>query len=114
LDLGDEADSRLASLQRQGKDVCSYKELDNERRSHIDQTQRAIEEEWRKVLQLAQELKNQVKREESLYRLIQTFCDQGEDTQSWIRRLRETMDSLRVTSSIQERLNGVEVIERNI
>lgn len=66
------------------------------------------------MLQLAQELKNQVKHEESLYRLIKTFCDQGEDTRSWIRRLRETLGSLHVTSSIQERLNGVEVIEMNI
>lgn len=66
------------------------------------------------MLQLAQELKNQVKHEESLYRELQTFCDQGEDTQSWIRHLRETLDSLHVASSIQERLNGVEVIERKI
>lgn len=66
------------------------------------------------MLQLAQELKNKVKHEESLYRLLQTFCDQGEDTRSWIRQLRETLDSLHMTSSIQERLNGVEVIERNI
>uniref|UniRef100_A0A671NG48 KASH domain-containing protein n=1 Tax=Sinocyclocheilus anshuiensis TaxID=1608454 RepID=A0A671NG48_9TELE len=110
IDLGDEADSRLASLQRQGQHLCSYKELENERRSHIDQTQRAVEEEWRKVLQLAQELKNQVKHEESLYRELQTFCDQGEDTRSWIRHLRETLDSLLVTSSIQERLNGAEAL----
>ncbi|XP_067242791.1 nesprin-2 isoform X14 [Chanodichthys erythropterus] len=110
LDLADEADSRLASLQRQGKIVCSYKELDNERRSHTDQTQRLIEEEWKKVLQLAQELKNKVNHEESLYRLLQTFCDHGEDTRSWIRQLRETLDSLHVTSSIQERLNGVEAV----
>ncbi|KTF78168.1 hypothetical protein cypCar_00022230 [Cyprinus carpio] len=108
IDLGDQADSRLASLQRQGHYLCSYKELENERRSHIDQNQRAVEEEWRKVLQLAQELKNQVKHEETLYRELQTFCDQGEDTQSWIRHLRETLDSLLVTSSIQERLNGAE------
>lgn len=66
------------------------------------------------MLQLAQELMNQVKHEESLYRLIQTFCDQGEDARSWIGRIRETLCSLHVTSSIQERLNGVEVIERNI
>uniref|UniRef100_A0A9J8A0G7 Nesprin-2-like n=1 Tax=Cyprinus carpio carpio TaxID=630221 RepID=A0A9J8A0G7_CYPCA len=110
IDLGDEADSRLASLQRQGQHLCSYKELENERRSHIHQTQSAVEEEWRKVLQLAQELKNQVKHEESLYRELQTFCDQGEDTQSWIRHLRETLDSLHVASSIQERLNGVEAL----
>lgn len=64
------------------------------------------------MLQLAQELKNQVKHEESLYRLLQTFCDQGEDTRSWIGQLRETLDSLHVMSSIQERLNRVEVIER--
>lgn len=66
------------------------------------------------MLQLAQELKNQVKHEESLYRELQTFCDQGEDTRSWIRHLRETLDSLLVTSSFQERLNGAEVIERKI
>lgn len=66
------------------------------------------------MLQLAQELKNKVKLEESLYILLQTFCDQDEDTRSWIRQLRDTLDSLHVTSSIQERLNGVEVIERNM
>lgn len=66
------------------------------------------------MLQLAKELKNKVKLEESLYILLQTFCDQDEDTRSWIRQLRDILDSLHVTSSIQERLNGVEVIERNM
>lgn len=66
------------------------------------------------MLQLAQELKNQVKHEESLYRELQTFWDQGEDARSWIRHLRETLDSLLETSSIQERLNGAEVIEENL
>lgn len=66
------------------------------------------------MLQLAQELKNQVKLEESLCRELQNFCDQGEDTQSWIRHLRETLDSLRGTSSVQERVNGIEVIERKL
>lgn len=64
------------------------------------------------MLQLARELENQVKHEESLNKELQSFCDQGEDTQTWIRQIRETLETLHVTSSIQEKLNGIEVIER--
>lgn len=66
------------------------------------------------MVQLAQELENQVKHEDSLCREMQSFCDLEEDTRSWIRQLRENLESLDATLSIQERMDRIEVIERNI
>lgn len=63
------------------------------------------------MVQLAQEQENQVKLEDSLCKELQTLCDEEEDTRSWIQQLRENLESLDVTSSIQERMNRIEVIK---
>lgn len=61
------------------------------------------------MVQLAQELENQVKHDDSLFRELQTFGDQEEDTRSWIRELREILKSLEVPLSIHERMHRIEV-----
>ncbi|TRY90471.1 hypothetical protein DNTS_015631 [Danionella cerebrum] len=108
LDLKEEADSKLASFQRHGQSLCSYKELEIGKRTHIEQTQREMVEEWRKMLEFALGLKSQAMHEESINRDLQNFYDQGEDTRSWIGQLREILDALPGMSSFQECLNGAE------
>uniref|UniRef100_A0AAR2KFY0 Calponin-homology (CH) domain-containing protein n=1 Tax=Pygocentrus nattereri TaxID=42514 RepID=A0AAR2KFY0_PYGNA len=105
-----EGNSKLMALRNRGASICAHKELGSEKRYSIEQNHRHLEEEWEKVLQAAQELKNQIEHKDLLFKELQTFQDQRKDTQAWIRQLKENLESLDNACSFQERFSRAQAI----
>lgn len=79
------------------------------KRYSIEQTQRELEKKWTQVLQTAQEIKDQIEHEDILSKELQSFQDQLESTQSWIRKLKGTLHSIDKASRAEEIITHAQV-----
>lgn len=96
----------MISLRKKGESICAQKESIRER---FEQSQRELEAEWARVLQTAREMKNQIEREDSLSRDLQSLQNQMESTQAWIRNLKVTLQSVDKASPAKEIITQAQV-----
>ncbi|XP_062851798.1 nesprin-2 [Trichomycterus rosablanca] len=94
LSLECEGELKLTTLRKTGKSICAHKELGSDKRFNIEQNQTELDDEWKRVLQAAKELKNLIDHEESLSKKLKSFQDEAENMQAWIKKLKETLASL--------------------
>ncbi|MCJ8731015.1 hypothetical protein PDJAM_G00191160 [Pangasius djambal] len=99
LSLKHEGDSKLITLRKKGESICAHTEW---KRDSTEQSQRELEEEWARVLQTAREMNNQIEHEDSLSKELKSFQDQLESMQSWIRKLKVTLQSMDKASPAEE------------
>ncbi|KAG5260538.1 hypothetical protein AALO_G00307350, partial [Alosa alosa] len=115
LSLRSEGDSRLSSLRARVESVCAREGVEEERRCALRETLGGAEEQWRGVLQAAQELRSQAELQDSLSRELQQLSTQQESTLAWVRELQQGLDALaRGTHGspehLEERLNRAQAI----
>jgi len=94
--------------------MCSREGLEEKRKQEIQLNLRSIDEELKKVLARAQELKNQAELQDSLERELQNVYTQEETTRSWVKNQKDGLDSLGTSThgtqnQIEERLSKVQV-----
>lgn len=94
--------------------MCSREGQEEKRKQEIQLNLRSIEEEWKKVLASAQELKNQAELQDSLARELQNVCTQEESTWTWVKNQKDCLDSLGKSThgtqeQIEERLSKAKV-----
>lgn len=106
LSLQHEGDVKLMRLRKNGESICDYKEM---KRHTIEQGQRELEENWARLLQTAQEMKNQIDHEDSLSKELKSFQDQLESTQAWIRKLKANLQAMDKASSAEEIITQAQV-----
>lgn len=94
--------------------MCSREGLEEKKKQEIQLNLRSIEEEWKKVLASAQELKNQAELHDSLARELQNVCALEERTCTWVKNQKDCLDSLGKSThgtqeQIEERLSKAKV-----
>lgn len=94
--------------------MCSREGLEEKRKQEIQLNLRSIEDELKKVLARAQELKNQAELQDSLARELQNVYSQEEITRSWVKKQKDGLDSLGKSThgtqdQIEERLSKAQV-----
>lgn len=106
LSLKHEGETKLITLRKKGESICGHKEM---KRHSFEHSQRELEEDWGRVLQTALEMKNQTEQEDSLFKELKSFQDQLESTQTWIRKMKVTLQSMDKASSPEEIINQAQV-----
>lgn len=99
LNSGAEGQAKFFDLKRQGESVCE--QLEESRRPEVQLLVDHIEQQWRSVLQAA----NQTE----LRSLSDDFDAQSKNTQSWIRDRQQKLQSVGSHMPPEERCNSVEV-----
>ncbi|XP_071368199.1 nesprin-2-like [Centroberyx affinis] len=110
-----EGDSKVAELRRQSQSLCENEDLEESRRREVQQTVKDTEEQWRTVLQAAEEALNKAEVHYSLSRELEAFRTQAESTRAWVEELQRQADSMGSgtqgsQAQIQDRLNTAQAI----
>ncbi|KAJ8411706.1 hypothetical protein AAFF_G00153440 [Aldrovandia affinis] len=110
-----EGDFKLQGLRQSGQSLSKQRDLEVNRRNGVLQTVRDSEEQWRAVMQSAEELRSQAEAQSSLLRETQAFEAQAESTRAWIRDLQQRLDSLNKgtegsQAEIEDRLQKVQAL----
>ncbi|KAF7647688.1 hypothetical protein LDENG_00168300, partial [Lucifuga dentata] len=103
-----EGDSKVKDLRTQSQNLSEHRDLDESRRGEVQQTVKDREDEWRKVLQAAEEALNKAETQAALERDCDVFKTQNESIQSWIRDQRQTLVSLGGQMPFEERSQAVQ------
>lgn len=107
---GPEGDSKLAALKYTGECVCTCEGLKEDARQSIQQTQGALEQEWREVLDFAQNLRNEAEIQVALDKEVQDFNSQEEIFRAWVIELQERFESLDKDAPLQEIVDASQVM----
>ncbi|KAJ8288954.1 hypothetical protein COCON_G00016130 [Conger conger] len=94
LNTRHEGESKLQDLKQSGQRLSQQKDLDESRRCGVLQTVGDAEEQWRGVMQSAEELLRQAEAQSALVRETQAFEAQAESTRAWIGDLQQRVHSL--------------------
>lgn len=101
---GPEGDSKLAALKHTGECVCTREGLEEDTRQSIQQTQRALEQDWREVLDFAQILRNEAEIQVALDKELQDFNSQEEIFRTWVMDHQKLFEPLDKDAPLQEML----------
>lgn len=107
---GPEGDSKLAALKHTGECVCCREGHKEDTKRSVQQTQRALEQEWREVLDFAQNLRNEAEFQVALDEELQDFKSQEEIFRTWLVQLQERFESLDKDTPLQEILTASQVM----
>lgn len=109
LNLSSDGDAKLVALKGEGVALCAHEILEETRRQELVHTLKNIEDEWKRVLDLAQQLKHQAELQDTLHRELENLQAQEVSTQSWVREQLQMLHSLEKEIQPQEKLNKVQV-----
>ncbi|KAJ3613146.1 hypothetical protein NHX12_019398, partial [Muraenolepis orangiensis] len=104
LDSKPEGDTKIEDLRRQGQTVCEHEGLEESRRTKLQQTVEDTEEEWRKVLEKAEESLHRAKAQAAVEENLKDFKNQKESVLSWVRQQNQNLRSLGGHMTLEERL----------
>lgn len=99
----------MAALKMDGESLCAHEELDESARQELIRTLRNVDDEWRRVLDSAQQLKAQVVFQQTLLKELESLQDVKKNTRSWVDEQMRKLDLLDEETSIQERLRKLQV-----
>lgn len=100
---------KIDDLQRQGEHLCEQETLEKVQKQKIHQSVRVVEEEWRSLLQTAEEVLNKAQTEANTQEQFDSFKSQIEDVQMWIRDQKKKVMSTSSHMPFDERLQIVKV-----
>lgn len=109
LDLHGEGDSKMAALKMDGESLCAREELEESVRQEIIRTLRNLDDEWRRVLDSAQQLKAQAELQRTLLKELEALQDDVTNTRSWVDEQMRKLDFLDKDTSVQERHKQLQV-----
>lgn len=96
---------KLVHLKEGVEALCAHEILEDTSKQELIYSLRNTEDEWKRLLDIAQQLKKQAELQDSLSRELQAFQAQEESVLSWIGEQLQTLHSLQP----QEKLNKVQV-----
>lgn len=109
LNLKTEGDAKLVHLKEELEALCNNEILEDARKHELIHSLRNMEDEWKRALDSAQQLKKQAELQDSLSRELQVFKDQEESARSWIGEQLQILHSLGKDFQPQEKLNKLQV-----
>lgn len=104
-----DGDSKLWNLKKQCQSLCDNQSLDESRRQELQDSVRHTEEQWKKVLQAAEEALNKAETDATIGRDYDDFKTQSESTQSWIKEQKQKLLSHGSREQVEERLQAAQV-----
>ncbi|XP_028293927.1 nesprin-2 [Gouania willdenowi] len=105
-----DAESKLRDLEQYCETLCENPGLDDIRRKEALGAVRSTEQQWRKVLQAAEEALDQAQREADGKKSIEDFKSQSETLQSWIREQKQKLLALGSHVPFEERMQGAQAV----
>lgn len=109
LNLSPEGDAKLMALKEEGDVLCAHGILEDTRRQELIHTLGNIEDEWKRVLDMAQQLKHQAELQDTLCRELEDLQAQEESIQSWVKDQLQMLHSLGKDLQPHEKLSKVQV-----
>lgn len=109
LNLSAQGDSKLVALKEECDALCAHEILEDTRRQELIHTLRNIEDEWKRVLDMAQQLKHQAELQDTLSRELKDLQAQEESYQSWVREQLQMLHCLGKELQPQEKLIKIQV-----
>lgn len=109
-----DGDSRLTELRRQSQSLSEQQDLEDDVKQEAQQTVKDSEEQWRTVLQSAENILKKAEVQYSLSRELEAFRGQAGSTNTWVKELQQQAKSKGsgTTGSrahIEDRLNTAQV-----
>lgn len=109
-----EGDSKLTELRRQSQSLSDQEDLEENTRLEAQQAVKDSEEQWRAVLQAAENTLKKAEVHYSLSRELDTFRSQAGSTKTWVKELQQQAESKGSgtrgsRAQIQDRLNTAQV-----
>ncbi|KAG7260919.1 hypothetical protein CRUP_020509, partial [Coryphaenoides rupestris] len=104
LDSKSDGDDKVEDLRSQGQSVCACEDLEESRRTEVQQAVREAEERWRKVLEKAGESLHTAERQAVVEEKLNHFKTQKESVLSWVRQQNQNLRSLGGHMTFEERL----------
>ena len=101
--------SKLQDMKSRAQSLCEHQDLEESRRREVQQTVREVKEEWRRVLQEAEEALHTAERQNVLEGLFGAFETQKKSTQSWIKEKQKHLKYLGNQKKTEERLHTAQV-----
>ena len=99
----------MNNLRRQSQTLCEHKDLEESKKQEVQQSVKDTEEQWRRVLQTAEEAVNKAETQELLDKELDAFKTQNESVQSWIRDRDQNLQSLGGHMQVEEKLQIAQV-----
>lgn len=97
----------MATLKMDGESLRAHEQLEESVRQELIRALRNVDEDWRRVLDSAQQLKAQAELQQTLLKELEALQDEEKDTRSWVEEQMRKLDFL--DTPIQERLNKLQV-----
>lgn len=99
----------MAALKMDGESLCSRVELEESVQQELIQTLRNIDDEWRRVLDSAQQLKAQAELQQTLLKELEALQDEKKNTRSWVDEQMRKLDLLDQDTPKQEKHKKLQV-----
>lgn len=99
----------MDDLRRQSQSLCERETLEESRKQDVLRAVKDAEEQWRAVLQAAEEALNKAEAQAALEEDVDAFRSQSEGVQSWIREQKQKLLSLGSHMPFEERLRAAQV-----
>ncbi|KAM7376415.1 hypothetical protein PAMP_006150 [Pampus punctatissimus] len=103
-----EGDTKVNNLRRQSQSLCEREDLKESRKQEIQQSVRHTEDQWRTVLQTAEDAFNKAETQALLDKDLDAFKTQNESVQSWIKGQDQNLQSLGRHMQVEEKLQIVQ------
>ncbi|KAJ7990956.1 hypothetical protein DPEC_G00292250 [Dallia pectoralis] len=110
LSFRPEGDSKMQDLRRQGLSLCEHQGLEENRRREVQQTVGDVEEEWRRVLQTAEETLKKAEMQSAIEGQLGDFRTQKENTNVWVQGQRRRLHSLASEAKPEDRIHTAQAI----
>lgn len=109
-----DGDSRLSALRQQCQSLLDQEGLEEQERREAVEMLQASEEQWKTLLEAAENCLQRAEVQYSLSRELEAFCTHASSTESWIEGLQTRADVMRggtegSRAQIEERLNAAQV-----
>ncbi|KAK5917061.1 hypothetical protein CgunFtcFv8_011982 [Champsocephalus gunnari] len=105
-----DGDAKLQDLKRQSQSLCENQGLDESRRREVQDAVRESEEQWRKVLQAAEEGLKKAETEAAAGKDFDVFKARNESNQSWVKEQKQKLLSLGSQMPLEERLQVAQAV----
>lgn len=104
-----EGDYKMDDLRRQSEHLCEQETLEKVQKQKIQQSVRAVEEQWRSLLQTAEEVLNEAQTEADAQKQFDGLKGQIEIVQLWIKDQKKKLLSTSSHMQFAERIQVVKV-----
>lgn len=93
----------MTALKMDGKSLCAHEELEESVRQELSWAVRNTDDEWRRVLESAWQLKAQAEHQQVLLKELEALQDEEKNTLSWVNEQTRKLNFLDEDTPIQER-----------